>query len=142
LRRLPREVAVFVHREGRLLTLHRTQENYWHVVAGALERGETFADAAARELHEETGLVAEPIDLGLEQTYTVTEYMRAVYPEGTSDVVVGNFHVNASADWQPVLNEEHDRYLWAYFAVAREMMYWPETQAAIDVLARRLSLRP
>ena len=138
----PREVAVFVHRGGQLLVVHRAQENYWHVVAGALEQGETFADAAARELREETGLVAQPTDLGLEQTYAITARERPLYPAGTAGVVIGNFHVAAPAGWEPELNGEHDRHDWADLPVAREMMQWLETQEAIDVLAERLRARP
>jgi 8-oxo-dGTP pyrophosphatase MutT (NUDIX family) len=133
----PREVAVFVHRGEQLLVLHRVQENYWHVVAGALEQGESFAEAAARELREETGLVARPIDMRLEQTYAITARERPMYPPGTSGVVIGNFHVEAPAGWEPRLNEEHDRHAWADFAVARELMKWLETQEAIDVLVER-----
>ena len=130
----PREVAVFVHRGDQLLVLHRAQENYWHVVAGALEQGETYADAAARELQEETGLVARPTDMHLEQTYAITARERPLYPPGTSGVVIANFHVEAPAGWEPRLNEEHDRHAWADFAVARELMKWLETQEAIDAL--------
>ncbi len=130
----PREVAVFVHRGHQLLVVHRAEENYWHVVAGALEQGETFAEAAARELREETGLVALPIDMGLEQTYAITKRERPLYPPGTTGVVIANFHVEAPASWEPRLNEEHDRHAWADFAVARELMKWLETQEAIDVL--------
>jgi 8-oxo-dGTP pyrophosphatase MutT (NUDIX family) len=72
----PREVAVFVHRGDQMLVLHRTQEDYWHVVAGSLEKGETSGDAAARELQEETGIVAHPIDMDLEQTDAITERER------------------------------------------------------------------
>ena len=137
----PREVAVFVHRGDQLLLVHRAQENYWHVVAGALDPGETFADAAARELREETGLVAQPTDMGLEQTYAITARERPLYPAGTAGVVIGNFHVEAAAGWEPELNEEHDRHEWADFAVARQRMEWLETQEAIDVLAERLRTR-
>ena len=134
----PREVAVFVHRDDRLLVLHRTQEDYWHVVAGSLEAGETSADAAARELREETGLVAKPIDMKLEQTYAITERERALYPQDTAAVVIANFHVAAPEAWEPSLNEEHDRHDWATFDAARKLMHWLETQEAIDVLARSL----
>ena len=137
----PREVAVFVHRGDQILVVHRTQDNYWHVVAGALEQGETFSDAAARELREETGLVAEPIDMGLEQTYAITARERPLYPDGTAGVVIGNFHVEAPADWEPQLNEEHDRHQWADLPVARELMQWLETQEAIDLLAEQLRAR-
>ena len=138
----PREVAVFVHRGDRLLVLHRVKEDYWHVVAGALEQGETYAEAAARELREETGLDATPNDLGLEQTYAITERERPLYPEATAAVVIANFEVEAPADWEPELNEEHDRHEWATPNAARAMMYWVETQEAIDLLAQKLAIPP
>jgi 8-oxo-dGTP pyrophosphatase MutT (NUDIX family) len=135
----PREVAIFVHRGDQLLVLHRAQDDYWHVVAGSLEQGETSADAAARELREETALLAQPIDMHLEQTYAITERERALYPQSTAAVVIANFHVEAPGGWEPTLNEEHDRHRWATFNVARELMYWLETQEAIDLLTDQLS---
>ena len=63
--RLPFEVFVIVRRGDSYLVLHRTPRGgaYWHGVAAALEEGESFAQAARRELEEETGLSA-PRDLG------------------------------------------------------------------------------
>ena len=130
-----------MHRDDQLLVLHRAQDDYWHVVAGAIEQGETFSEAAARELREETGLVAQPIDMSLEQTYAITDRERPLYPPGTGAVVIANFHVAAPADWEPELNEEHDRHDWADFAAARELMQWLETQEAIDVLVEHLRAR-
>jgi 8-oxo-dGTP pyrophosphatase MutT (NUDIX family) len=138
----PREVAVFVHRGDRLLVLHRVPEDYWHVVAGALDGRETFGEAAVRELREETGLDGHPIDLELEQSYAITEREAPLYPAGTAAVVVENFHIEAPSDWEPVLNDEHDTHAWATFAAARKRVKWVETQEAIDVLAQRLGVAP
>lgn len=43
---------------GRLLLIRRADNGVWSVPAGAMELGESIADCAARELHEETGLSA------------------------------------------------------------------------------------
>lgn len=137
----PREIAVFVHRGDQLLVLHRVEEDYWHVVAGALEEGETYAEAAARELREETGLVGHLTDLGIEQSYAITERERPLYPDGTLAVVVRSFEVEAPQKWEPLLNEEHDRYEWATPKAARARVRWVETQEAIDVVARELGER-
>ena len=55
--RRPEEVFVFVRRGGEYLVLHRAPAggSYWHGVAGALEPGEDYPEAARRELEEEPG---------------------------------------------------------------------------------------
>jgi 8-oxo-dGTP pyrophosphatase MutT (NUDIX family) len=44
--------------------LLRRRERFWLSVGGALERGETLAEGAARELREETGMSVGPAALG------------------------------------------------------------------------------
>ncbi|MFI5825375.1 bifunctional class I SAM-dependent methyltransferase/NUDIX hydrolase [Streptomyces rishiriensis] len=52
-------VGVIVHGpDGVLLGRHRRRT--WELAGGTVEPGETFAEAAVRELREEAGLVAEP----------------------------------------------------------------------------------
>jgi ADP-ribose pyrophosphatase YjhB (NUDIX family) len=54
-------VKCFVLRDGRVLLVQTTYSRYWALPGGGVERGESFADAARRELREETGLeLAEP----------------------------------------------------------------------------------
>jgi 8-oxo-dGTP pyrophosphatase MutT (NUDIX family) len=64
----PPEVAVFVVRDqdGYVLLLHRVPADggYWHIVAGRIDDGEIPEEAAARELREETGLVADVVFVG------------------------------------------------------------------------------
>ena len=55
--------------QGRVLLLlgtplPRRRRRFWMSVGGGLERGETLVQAAARELHEETGIAADPAALG------------------------------------------------------------------------------
>ena len=61
--------VLVVDGSGRVLLLHgydpaRPGEPYWFTVGGGAKPGESLPQAAARELREETGLVAEPGDLG------------------------------------------------------------------------------
>ena len=59
----PRTLGVkcLVLRAGRVLLVRTTYERYWALPGGGVDRGESFADAARRELGEETGLaLAEP----------------------------------------------------------------------------------
>jgi 8-oxo-dGTP pyrophosphatase MutT (NUDIX family) len=41
----------------------RPADLYWGIIGGAADPGEKLAEAAVRELREETGIVAEPADL-------------------------------------------------------------------------------
>jgi 8-oxo-dGTP pyrophosphatase MutT (NUDIX family) len=43
---------------GRVLLIRRADNGYWAVPAGAMELGESIAEAAVREVREETGLSA------------------------------------------------------------------------------------
>ena len=74
--RPPYEVFVLVRRDDEYLILHRSprQGAYWHCVAGGVEEGETYAEAAVRELREETGLSARPRDLGDPVWHEVAEF--------------------------------------------------------------------
>ena len=56
-------VGVVVINENRVLVVQRGKEpgaGTWAFPGGRLELGETLAEAAAREAHEETGLTIEP----------------------------------------------------------------------------------
>lgn len=137
------EVAVFVTRRrgSEVLVLHRSpqQGGYWHVVAGGVERGETAAAAAARELHEETGLVAEVsggVDV-VEYVYSLTEEpadRRALYDPAVAAVTVTCFRASAPDDWEPTLDWEHDDYRWCDPDEAFETLRWPETARAMREL--------
>ncbi len=117
-----REVIVFVRRGDDVLAVHRSpaQGGYWHSIAGGVEEGETFADAAVRELQEETGLVArvEPLE-------------RAFAHDG---IRVESFLAEAPAGWEPTLDWEHDDYRWCSPADAAELMYWPEPSEIVGSL--------
>jgi 8-oxo-dGTP pyrophosphatase MutT (NUDIX family) len=68
---IPRRAGrvILVDAEDRVLLLRmfdpaRPDFRYWVTVGGGLDAGETPAQAAARELREETGLVVSAADLG------------------------------------------------------------------------------
>jgi len=60
-------VSAAVIREGRVLVVRRARApafDLFTLPGGAVETGETLAQAVAREVAEETGLVIEPVVLG------------------------------------------------------------------------------
>jgi lipoyl(octanoyl) transferase len=128
--RRPEEVLVIVRRGADVLVLHRSerQGSYWHSVAGALEEGESCAEAAARELEEEVGLVAQPVEIAEPYSYSIDEFpgYRDHLPPGTSEIVVHNFVVDAPAGWEPQLDWEHDEYRWCSRDDAIDLLHWPE----------------
>jgi ADP-ribose pyrophosphatase YjhB (NUDIX family) len=69
-------VACFVFQGDRLLWMRRAeppQRGFWAIPAGYMELGETLAEAAARELREETGLRLEPASLRLYSLGSITQ---------------------------------------------------------------------
>ena len=111
-----------VRRADEFLVVHRSPENggYWHLVAGGVEEGETYADAAVRELREETELEVsvDPLD-------------RPFVYEG---IAVESFLAEAPAEWEPTLDWEHDGYRWCTREQAVELLYWPEPRDVVRSL--------
>jgi len=137
--RNPNEVAVFVHRHDRHLVLRRVDRRIWHVVAGVVEPGESFPTSAARELAEETGLVARIVDLETPQRYVIEDKYRVLYAPDVTEVLIHSFVARAPATWEPVLNEEHDSYRWCTLDEALEPLHWAEAKRSASrvVPARR-----
>lgn len=74
-------VTCFVAYEDRLLWVQRgiePQRGSWAIPGGFMESGETLAQGAARELHEEAGVLIPPQQLQLYMTGTIT-FINQVY---------------------------------------------------------------
>ena len=134
---------MFVTRKGgtEVLIVHRSPEQggYWHVVAGGVEPGETPAEAAERELREETGLAVR-VAAGIttaEYVYPLTEEpadRRDEYDPSIAEVEVTCFRVTAPDDWEPTLDWEHDEHRWCEPREAFTTLRWPETAHALQRL--------
>lgn len=71
--------VLVVDAAGRVLLLHgfdpaRPDEPYWITVGGGTQPGESLAEAAARELLEETGISVRPDELGEPVWHEVAEF--------------------------------------------------------------------
>ena len=74
-------VTCFLAYENRLLWVRRDIEprrGLWAIPGGYLESGETLAQGAARELHEEAGILLPPDQLQMYMTGTLT-FINQVY---------------------------------------------------------------
>jgi 8-oxo-dGTP pyrophosphatase MutT (NUDIX family) len=129
-----RESVVFVTRRGRaeVLVVRRCQAlgGYWHAIAGAVEVGESFEQAALRELLEETGLV---VGGGIGEIgrlpFIDSEYDLSPpcdgsgSPAGTS-VRVRCFLLEVGDEFEPNMNWEHDAYRWCNPPEALGLLCW------------------
>jgi dATP pyrophosphohydrolase len=137
----PDEVVVVVRREGWFLVLRRVPERlgYWSTVAGGVEAGETPAEAARRELREETGLDAEVAALPVSLSYSLLDdppEVRRRYAPGIETIAVHPFVVDAPPGWKPVLDAEHDDYRWCDEGEAIALFVYETPKEAVRAAAR------
>jgi mutator protein MutT len=57
---IPSVAAIIRNEAGQILFLVRSDNGLWDLPAGAIDPGETPAQAIVREVREETGLIVEP----------------------------------------------------------------------------------
>ena len=113
---------------GRVLLQRRSDFQVWGLPGGHVELGEGFAEAAARELQEETAIEVEPSSLSLVGIYT---RVGGLVPDGH----FGVFRVEVAAA-EPVADETESLEL-AFFApseLPEQMIWWHRVMTA-DALA-------
>lgn len=126
----------------RVLVLRRSEKvrcsGAWEMVHGNIDPGERPADAALRELREETGLVAQRL-------YNVTVHAFHLHQNDTVQVAVAFCAFVAapaagSAAAGVSLGVEHDGHEWLTVPEAAERFFWPqERRVLLD--AQQLLLR-
>jgi 8-oxo-dGTP pyrophosphatase MutT (NUDIX family) len=101
----------------------------WETVHGHIEAGERPAEAAARELAEETGLT--PVQL-----YNVSR-VESFYQHRIDEVALVPVFAAFVQPGAPVrLGSEHDHFEWLPPAVAESRFAWPRERRALeDILA-------
>jgi lipoyl(octanoyl) transferase len=125
------------------LVLERSPEwqGYWHLVAGGLEDGEDWREAASRELREETGLAVPVQDLGFRFAYPAAEEpaeKQAALGPDVTEIAVAAFVAEAPAGWEPVLDHEHVGYRWLGARDAAALLRYPEPAEAVRLVEERL----
>ncbi len=97
----------------------------WETVHGHIEAGESPADAAQREMLEETGLLPGRL-------YNLSR-VELFYQHRQDEVaLVPMFAAFVDRDAEVRLSEEHDRAEWLRLSDARERLAWPRERRALD----------
>jgi lipoyl(octanoyl) transferase len=150
-KRRPRDVSVHLYRPDpgvRFLMLRRTPERggFWQGVSGAPLPGESDAEAAVREVREETGYeVGDSLRrLGVEYSHELdpgkADSWAEIYGEGVTSVEVVTFGARAPDGLDPALDpDEHDDFAWPGLDEAAALLDWPIEHDALE--GRLLALR-
>jgi lipoyl(octanoyl) transferase len=140
-----RSVQVLVWRRAadgiEVLLLKRTERDggFWQPVTGMVDAGELPAEAAARELTEETGLSGTPASLDYVRDFRIDR--RYVGGAGPHPWVNREhaFAVEEPAGTLRLSPDEHDEYLWTGIAEAKERLKWNGNRRALDRLERNVA---
>jgi dATP pyrophosphohydrolase len=124
------EVAIF----------RRADYDVWQFVSGGGELGETPADAARREAHEEAGIPPDAPYLALDSTTTLPACWFTAWPSWPADLLVVREHAFAvlAEDRELVLSDEHRELCWCGVAEAMERLRFDSNRNALWELHERL----
>ena len=140
--KIPRSVLVaIVTPQAETLLIERADfSGFWQSVTGSQDDGETFAETAARELFEETGIVASEhggvVDLSYENVYCIYPHWRHRYPPQTTHNRERCFAICLAQKRSPVLAaREHVAFEWLPIAAAMQRVHSWSNAAAFSSLA-------
>ena len=117
-----RAAGGLVRRGGRVLLVHRPRYDDWAFPKGKLEEGESWEDAALREVEEETGLRCVLGAYAGSTRYPMREGMKEVR----------FFHMEAAGEARA--QNEVDEVRWVAPAEARELLTHDRDRSLLDAL--------
>lgn len=145
--KIPESVLVVIHTADlQVLLIERADRpGYWQSVTGSLDApDEPLAATAARELFEETGIVADGAaialrDWQLANVYTIYPVWRHRYAPGVTENTEHVFSVEVPRDIAITLSpREHLQYRWLPWLEAADQCFSSSNAEAILQLPRQL----
>jgi dATP pyrophosphohydrolase len=133
--RTPVSVLIVIYADDRrALLLRRIKPfDFWQSVTGSLQAGESHADAARRELVEETGLRDEGTLTysGISRQFVIDPRWRHKFAPGVVENVEFEWHYRLPAPVDiRICGNEHSEYLWLPIAAAMEQVWsWTNRDA-------------
>lgn len=146
--RRPVQVLVYpVRRIGtawEYLLLRRisSRGGFWQGVTGGVHEGEDLAEAARRELKEETGLVPSALEkIDFSYSFTVDDEWRHLYAPDVKEITEYVFIAYVEADKPTLDQREHDEWRWCRFEEALKLLRWMGNREALKRCDRLLRVR-
>ncbi|MBY0240989.1 MAG: dihydroneopterin triphosphate diphosphatase [Burkholderiaceae bacterium] len=146
--KIPESVLVVIHTADlQVLLIERAdKQGYWQSVTGSLDApDEPILTTAARELFEETGIVADGKtivlrDWGLSNVYEIYPVWRHRYAPGVTQNTEHVFSVEVPRDIAIALSpREHVSHMWLPYLEAADKCFSPSNAEALLLLPRQVA---
>lgn len=99
-------------------------QGQWRMIGGKVNSGETYWQAALRELKEETGLIPE--------TFWTIPDLNTFYEHKTDLILqIPAFAAEIKNDATPSLDDEHSEFKWVKASEIELFIQWPEQKRLI-----------
>jgi ADP-ribose pyrophosphatase YjhB (NUDIX family) len=115
---------------GRLLLIHKIDNDFWALPGGGMELGESIADAAVREVAEETGLTVELT--GLVGIYTDPGHVMAYDDGEVRQEFSVCFHARVTAGEAREDGSETKEVRWVEPAAVPDLSIHPSMRRRVD----------
>ena len=114
-----------VMRDGRVALVHRPRYDDWTLPKGKLDPGESFEQAAVREVEEETGLRGRP----------VRELPPIGYKVGNRAKIVRYWLMDVENDGPFVPNDETDELRWVALVEAMRLLTYDRDREVLRAVS-------